>query len=798
MALPFAWDSLPIRLASVLLALALAPAAVTAADYAFTHLAGPLGGPGNADGPVNIARFNSPNAIARDAMGNIYVSDPGNRAIRKITPAGQVSTLALTPADGGIVNVGYSGLTVDAAGNLYVTYSDYRQHRVFKITPDGIVRPFAGSTYGPFYFGTRQIGVNADGKGEGAAFFEPTGLAVDHAGNVIVADSGNNTVRRIAPDGTVTTIAGDPDGGSDSAGYVDGSATTARFTRPSSVAMDAAGNILVADITTIRRITPDGTVTTLAGALGLTGSTDGVGTAARFLRPRIALDAAGNVLISDENGIVRRMTPDGTVTTLAGSPGLPGITDGVGAAARFIAPCAVLSAADGAILVADRASDAIRKVALDGTVTPFAGVAGDFGATGGTGAEARFDEPWGVAFDRDGNAYVADRGSDLLRRITPAGVVTAAASTRDAKSQEPVGVAIDSQGNIFVVCARNTVIKVSPSSWVPTIFAGKDLAFGHNDGPGATATFHYPLGITIGPDDTLYVTDTGNKCIRTISPQGVVGTLNVTDTGTALVAPNGIAMDAAGNLYVTDRTLNTIHKITPTGTMTVFAGSPNQAGSDDGVGAAARFRGPCGIAVGANGNLFVTDTGNNLIRMIAPDGTVTTIGGTFGIYGSADGTGPAAHFFSPIGIAAKSDGSIVIAEELNSAIRLGKPLTAPVILTQPASVSVTSGTAVTFTVSVAAHPAPTYQWYLNNVALSGATSATLAVPAATAANAGSYTVAVTNSLGSTISNPAVLSIITPLPPPTSSGGSGGGGGAPSAWFLAALLLLGIARRFGRR
>lgn len=792
------WTSLLIRRAGCILAVSLATAAATAADYAFTHLAGPLGGPGNADGPANIARFNSPNALARDALGNIYVSDPGNRKIRKITPAGQVSTLSLSSADGGLVNVGYSGLAADAAGNLYVTYSDYMQHRVFKITPDGTVRPFAGSAYGPFYEGTRQFGVNVDGRGGAGAFYQPSGLAVDPAGNLIVADSGNNTVRRITPDGTVTTIAGDPDGGPNSAGYVDGPATTARFTRPSSVAVDAAGNILVADITTIRRITPDGNVTTIAGALGLTGSADGVGSAARFLRPRIALDPAGNVLIADENGTVRKMTPDGTVTTLAGSPGQPGITDGVGSAARFIVPCAVLPAADGAVLVADRASDAIRKVAPDGTVTPFAGVAGDFGAVGGTGAEARFNQPWGAAFDRDGNAYVADRGNDLVRRISPTGVVTAAATTRDVGTQEPVGVAIDRQGNIFVVCARNTVIRVSPSSWIPLPVAGKDLTFGHNDGPGATATFHYPLGITIGPDDTLYVADTGNKCIRTITPQGVVGTLAITSSDMPLVAPTGITIDAAGNLYVVDRTLSTIHKITPAGVMTILAGSPTQYGAVDGVGAAARFSGPCGIAADANGNLFVTDNGNNLIRKITPDGTVTTIGGTFGIYGSADGTGAAAHFLAPIGIAAKSDGSILITEELNSAVRLGRLLAAPVIQTQPVSQSVTSGANVTFTVSAAGYPAPTYQWYLNNTALSGATAATLTVPNASAATAGSYTVAVSNSLGSVISNPAVLSIITPTPPPTSSGGGGGGGGAPSVWFLTALLLLGIARRFAQR
>ncbi len=789
MALPNAWKPLSIRLAGYLLALTLATANATAAEYAFTHLAGPLGGPGNADGPAHIARFNSPNALARDAQGNIYVSDPGNRAIRKITPDGQVSTLALSSADGGIVNVGYSGLTIDAAGNLYVTYSDYRQHRVFKITPDGVVRPFAGGIYGPFYDGTRQIGVNVDGQGGAAAFFEPTGLAVDNAGNVIVADTGNNTVRRIAPDGTVTTIAGDADGGPDSAGYVDGPAMTARFTQPNSVAVDAAGNIFVADYATIRRITPDGTVTTLAGGPDQSGNPP-----RDPLSPHIALDGAGNVLIADEKGTVGRMTPDGTVTILAGSARQPGITDGVGAAARFQIPWAVLPSTDGAILVADRLSDAIRKVALDGTVTPFAGVAGESDLTDGTGTAARFEMPWGAAFDRDGNAYVADRANNRIRRITPDGVVTTPVATFNANGREPVGVAIDREGNLFIVCARNTIIKVSPSSWSPTLFAGKDLTFGQNDGPGASATFHYPLGITIGPDDTLYVADTGNKCIRTITQQGVVGTLNITSADVPLAAPNGIAIDAGGNLYVTDRTLGTIHKITPAGVMTVFAGSPSQYGAVDGVGTAARFSGPCGIAVDANGNLFVADNGNNLIRMITPAGAVTTIGGKFGIYGSADGIGPAAHFFAPMGIAVTRDGAVLVAEELNSAIRLGRPLASPTILTQPVSQAVSPGAAVTFTVSAAAYPAPTYQWYFNNVALSGATSATLTVSAA-AANAGNYTVTVTNSLGSTISNPAMLSIISPLSPPTSSGGGGGGGGAPSAWFLAALLLLGIVRRF---
>jgi sugar lactone lactonase YvrE len=794
MAILFPSKSLVLRFAGCLTALAFLIPVAAAGDYSFTHLAGPLGGPGNADGPATIARFNSPNALARDTLGNVYVSDPGNRTIRKITPTGQVSTLALTQGDGGLVSVRYSGLAVDAAGNLYVSYTSYNQHKIFKITPTGTVSLFAGSSYGPFYEGPRQFGVNVDGRNEAAAFYEPGGLAFDHAGNLIVADTGNNSVRRIAPDGTVITIAGDPDGGPNSAGYIDGPATTARFTRPSSVAVDSAGNILVADITTIRRISPDGTVTTIAGSLGMTGSADGIGSAARFLRPFITIDATNTVFIADGSGTVRKMIPDGTVTTLAGYPGLTGIVDGVGSAARFIVPCAVLPAGDGAVLVADRESDAIRKVAPDGTVTPFAGVAGDFGGVGGTGPEARFNMPWGAAFDRDGNAYVADRGNSLLRRISPAGVVTAAATTRDVNTQEPVGVAIDRQGNIFVVCARNTIVKVSPSSWIPTTFAGKDGAFGHNDGPGASATFHYPLGITIGPDDTLYVADTGNKSIRTITPQGVVGTRTIMAANDPLVAPNGIAIDTAGNLYVTDRTLNTIHKITPAGVMTILAGSPYQAGSADGVGAAARFSGPCGIAVGTNGNLIVTDTGNNLIRMVTPAGVVTTIGGTFGIYGSADGVGPAAHFFAPLGVAIKGDGSILITEELNNAVRIGRALAQPVILTQPGSQSVTAGATVTFTVSAAGYPAPTYQWYFNNVAISGATSATLTLPSVTSANAGAYTVAVSNSLGSVLSTQAALSLISSFPPPASSG-SGGGGGAPSALFLAGFIFLGLVRRW---
>ncbi|MGB3586783.1 MAG: NHL repeat-containing protein, partial [Tunicatimonas sp.] len=324
-------------------------------------------------------------------------------------PTEAVSTLAGSGTEGDAEGSGTAAqfnfprdITVDASGNVYV--ADRDNHKIRKITPVGVVTTLAGS-------GTQG---DAEGSGIAAQFNRPAGVAVDVDGNVYVADSGNDKIKKITPAGVVTTLAG-----SSTTGATDGSGTTAQFHFPVSVAVGADGNVYVADYNNhkIRKITPDGEVSTLAGS-GTFGDADGNGTAAQFDGPEgVAVDADGNVYVADrENRKVRKITPTGEVSTLAGS-GDFGDADGSGTAARFNGPAGVAVDVDGNVYVADELNNKIRKITPVGVVSTLAG-SGTKGDTDGSGTIAQFDRPKGVAIDADGNVYVADTGNDKIKKIT--------------------------------------------------------------------------------------------------------------------------------------------------------------------------------------------------------------------------------------------------------------------------------------------------------------------------------------------------------------------------------------------
>jgi sugar lactone lactonase YvrE len=332
------------------------PAASTAM---VTTLAGQAGSKGSADGNGAAARFDNPLGIACDAAGNLYVADDINNTFRKITSAGQVTTLAgKAGATGGADGMGAAarfagpfGVACDAAGNLYVTESDGDTIR--KITPARKVTTLAGKAGAPG---------SANGRGAAARFDGPCGIARDAAGNLYVADASDFTIRKITPAAVVTTLAGR----AGSEGSADGSRAAARFLTPQGIACDAAGNLYVADTDndTIRKITPAGLVTTLAGKAGIVGSADGSGAAARFNNPHgIACDAAGNIYVADsDNCAIRKITPAGLVTTLAGKAGVMGSADGSGAAAGFYTPNGIACDAAGTLYVADYGNDTVRKI----------------------------------------------------------------------------------------------------------------------------------------------------------------------------------------------------------------------------------------------------------------------------------------------------------------------------------------------------------------------------------------------------------------------------------------------------
>jgi len=311
---------------------------------------------------------------------------------------------------------------------------------------------FAGSTYGY---------VNA--MGASAKFSRPYGLAIDHAGNIYVADSGNRIIRRINSTGNVRTLAGSPAGG-----YADGTGTAAGFSFPGGVTVDVVGNIYVADTynNRIRKITPTGVVTTVAGS-GSTNIIDGHGLAAAFAYPlSLATDTAGNIYIADRNSI-RKMTPNADVITLAGNLGL-GSADGTGTAAAFSTPGGLALDAAGNIYVADRDNHKIRKVTPSGVVTTFAGT-GSAGASDGPSIAATFNSPKAIAIDVAGNFYIADAGNHKIRKISPDGIVSTLAGSGSpgnsdgistaAYFNDPSGLVIDEMGNLYVADSGNYIIR---------------------------------------------------------------------------------------------------------------------------------------------------------------------------------------------------------------------------------------------------------------------------------------------------------------------------------------------------
>lgn len=349
-----------------------------------TTFAGQAGARGNVDGTGTAARFFGPSGIVADGAGGFYVADALNNTIRRVTSGGVVTTVAggnvneitnlpergyadgagrtalfstgfsvTAGTDGPLIVANYGALTMalDSAGHLFV--ADTLNHVIRKITAAGVVSTFAGAA---------GSSGSVDGTGAAAKFSAPYGVAVDPSGNIYVADAGNNTIRKITPAGVVSTFAG-RDGSN--AGSVDGSGSNARFNNPSGLAADGAGNLYVADTNNhaVRKITGAGAVTTLAGLAGARGSSDGLGLSARFNGPTgIAADSAGTLYVADTgNATIRKISPGGAVSTIAGSAGVAGSADGTGNAVRFTTPYGIAVDPAGNVFVADSGNNAIRK-----------------------------------------------------------------------------------------------------------------------------------------------------------------------------------------------------------------------------------------------------------------------------------------------------------------------------------------------------------------------------------------------------------------------------------------------------
>jgi sugar lactone lactonase YvrE len=427
------------------------------------------------------------------------------------------------------------------------------------------------------------------------------------------------------PTAGLSLIAGNTSG----PGTADGAGSAARFAGPKNLALDGAGNLYVGDcLGGIRKITPAGVVTTIAGS-AIRGTSDGMGTAAQFnCAYGIALAVDGTLYVSDFNAsTIRIVTQNGTVMTVAGVTGL-GALDGPLATARFNRPHAVAFDSAGKLYVADDGNKTIRKIDLvTASVTTFAGAAGQAGNVDGPAASARFNGPSGLAFDKAGTLYVADRGT--IRAISPAGVVTT--------------------------------------------IAGMAASYGSADGAGSAARFSDIMrGMATDAAGNVYLADFSNQVVRKISPAGVVstyagqagvaGSIDGDRLSARFLGPAGVVVNAAGDLFVADSN-NTIRKIDAAGKVTTIAGAPTVTGSADGTGAGALFNGVSSSTIDSNGTLYVVDSFGTTIRKITRAGVVTTVAGQAGVSQNIGGVSGTARFVSISGIVADQAGNLFVTDD---------------------------------------------------------------------------------------------------------------------------------------
>jgi sugar lactone lactonase YvrE len=734
-----------------------------------TTLAGLTGFYGSADGTGSAARFRAPEGIAVDGSGNVYVADAVNNVIRTITPAGVVATLAGTaPYAGDADGTGGAasfwsprGVALDSAGDVYV--ADTQNSRIRRITPAGVVTTLPAGL---------QSSGSTNGMGSTARFASPFGIAVDSAGNVFVGENGNETIRKILPSGEVSTLAGTPE----NPGSADGTGSAAAFHHICGVAVDSGDNVYVADSfnDTIRKVTPAGVVTTLAGSAQQSGYVDSTGAAARFSNPQgVAVDSAGNVYVADTgNFAIRRITPAGAVNTLAG--GSWGSADGTGSAAQFKGPVGIALDKEGNVYVTDNYvlyagefptdnTYRIRKVTPAGAVTTLAGVPNNTGSADGPGASALFNDPQGLAVDGAGNIYVVDTNNNTVRMVSPSGVVTTLAgvpgsagcadgSGATAQFSAPSGVAVDGSGNLYVADTGNNTIRIgiSGNSGLSILNQTQSqivLA-------GATATFSVIVDASPPPAYQWQVSADGGVTWTDISDGGGItgsatGTLDVV-AGDGL---NGVEYECVITNSAGSET--TVPALLTVDAVPAITAQP--ASEAVGVGSVAI------LTVSASGSPAPTfqweeSTNGGVSFSSLSDGggisgsstaTLNVVASTVALNGTEYEC-----------VVSNSQGSVTTAPAtLNVTAEVVIP--PPSISTQPVSQTVNAGSGVILSVVASGSSALSYQWYFNGSPAAGATGATLSFSNVTAANGGAYSVVVTDSSGNrTTSDSVTLTVST--------------------------------------
>ena len=633
-------------------------------------------------GPATAALLGNIQGMAADASGNLYIADTDNHRVRKIDARGVITLVAGTgspgfsgdggPATNASLNLPY-GLAVDTAGDLYV--ADLGNNRVRRIAADGTIQTVAGCG---------QSGPEGDGgPASGALLQAPRNLALDAAGNLYISEFAGQRVRKVSTSGQISTVAGTGTAGLAGDG---GPASAAQLAFPAGLAFDRGGALYVADSQNgrIRKIDPAGWISTFLGETAATA----------LLTPTaLAVDAAGTVYVADRSNIVRAYTPAGAWTNFAGTgeQGFAG-DGGPAASAELEAPHDLAADTSGILYIADGAR--LRAVGADGIIVTIAGDAspGAIG-DGGNATAAPLVHPSAVALDDAANLYLAETGAQRVRQVTPAGTMATLAGTgvpgqagdggpaASAQLDAPMGVAVDAFGNVLVADTNNhRVRQITPTGRISTLVGTGTSGISPDGLAGAQTPLNAPEGVCADPAGFFYIVDTGNHRVLRVAP-GTAAVVSVAGTGSAgyagdggpanyaqLDRPTACAADTAGNLFIADTANHSIRQVTPAGTISTIAGTGIAGFGGDGQPAtSALLNGPAGVAVSGSGQIFVSDTGNNRIRLITSEGLITTVAGA--------GT----PLNTPGGLALDGSGNVYFAETGSNLIRRLRPAVSAVL-----------------------------------------------------------------------------------------------------------------------
>ena len=615
--------------------------------------------------------------VAADGSGNLYLADADDNRVRKINAAGIISTYAGTGIPG------YSGDRGKAAAaelsgpiglavdnNGSLYIADRDNFRVRRITPDGTINTVAGNG---------RVGFLGDNGPAISAQVAPLAVAVDNQGNLYISTF-DYRIRKVDTNGIITTIAGT---GSNAYFGDNGPATQAAMGLVVQMAVDSSGNLSLADSGSfaVRKFDAKGIITTIAGGVNPGSIADNIPAVKALMVPNgLTLDNNGNLYLSDFNrDLVRKVSlSSGIITTIAGNANT-GFTgdNGIAIQAELNSPAGLAVDSNGQVFVADFGNKRIRKIASSLITT----VAGTSDGDGGPATAAFLNQPVGIAVDNAGNIAIAEVGTALVRRFTAGGAI----NRLGLLFGHPIGVAADQSGNFFVVDDEPYLLMIKPDGTTKIIAGDGDVGYTGDGGAATSAAIDLPTAVAVDSSNNVYITDFFNNRISKISTAVIVTTIagngkfqfsgdNAPATAAGL-DPFDIAVDKTNALYVADRSNNRIRRIGPDGTISTVAGSgiAGYAG-DGGPATAALLDNPTGVAVDAGGNLYVADSGNAVVRRITPGGLITTIAGN-GTFSppSGDGGPAIAAQIDPSRIAVDSSGNVFVTDLLNDRVRKLSP-----------------------------------------------------------------------------------------------------------------------------